>query len=132
MGQKGGVKKKVELLELGKAGGVYAMAWRTGGRQRQLRQGAGRRQMVKEVEVRVKVEDQEESEQTTVAVKEVGKVSLLKTVYTEVQMVFEKWRSAGHYVDQQDLIYECIGLTVYVYIYLSLYLFIFLSIYFPC
>ena len=103
--QRASIRQKVELLELGKAGGIYKQAVRTKGKSRRLCQGLGMRTMVvlEPVPKRRRVEheeggeeggeEQEESVEELVAVRK-GKQSLLKEVFEQVRSVFERWRLA--------------------------------------
>ena len=115
------IRQKVELLELGKAGGVFKKAVRTSGKTRRQCSGEGVRTMVvlekppKRTRVEGEQEDEQEGEEgeesgevegeqgKQVAVKK-GKQSLLKEVFQQVKVEFEKWRLGGLYVDNEDLL----------------------------
>ena len=103
------IRKKVELLELGKAGGVFKKAVRHPGKSRRQCSGQGSRTMVvlepapkrRRVEGEEGIEEGEESDEEQgelVAVKK-GKQSLLKEVFEQVKSTFEDWRLGGLYVD---------------------------------
>ena len=103
--QRASIRQKVELLELGKAAGIYKRVVRTQGKSRRMCIGAGMRTMVvlEPVPKRRRVEheeggeeggeEQEESVEELVAVRK-GKQSLLKEVFEQVRSVFERWRLA--------------------------------------
>ena len=115
------IRQKIELLELGRAGGVYKRSVRTKGKTRRDCTGDGVRTMVvlekppKRRRVEGEQEDEQEGEEgeesgevegeqgKQVAVKK-GKQSLLKEVFQQVKEEFEKWRLGGLYVDNQDLL----------------------------
>ena len=103
--QRASIRQKVELLELGNAGGIYKRAVRTQGKSRRMSLGCGMRTAVvlEPVPKRRRVEheeggeeggeEQEESVEELVAVRK-GKQSLLKEVFEQARSVFERWRLA--------------------------------------
>ena len=104
------IRERIELLELGKAGGVFRKAKRTAGKVRRMCVGEGVRSMVvlEPVPKRRRVEGEEEEksveeqgeQEMQVAVKK-GKQSLLKEVFEQVKSTFESWRLGGLYVDPE-------------------------------
>ena len=106
------ISLEVELLELGKSGGIFRKAQRTLGKARRMSIGQGMRSVValEPAPKRRRVEGQEEPEggQELVAVRK-QRQSALKDVFERVKAIFVRWRMAGQYVDREDFSVLCLS-----------------------
>ena len=93
------ITEHVELLELGKTGGVHSKKRRLTGAMRQACQGGGQRCVVSKVTAEA-LAPHEGGEAQTVLRK--SRITALKCVFDEVKKTFDRWRLGGQYVDTED------------------------------
>ena len=104
------VAKEVELLELGRAGGVFKTCKRGAGASRQVCRGGGQRGMVAVSRPAAGGEEggQEggqmggEAKGRTEKIVRRARQSALTPIFDEVKRTFENWRMGGQYVDAED------------------------------
>ena len=100
------ITKHVELLELGKAGGVHHKRKRTTGAMRQACLGGGQRCVVETVSEALSAheggEEQGEEKGGTVQVLRRARVTALKPIFDEINITFGKWRMGGQYVGGEE------------------------------
>ena len=104
-GRRAKLAKQVELLELGKAGGVYHKRKRTSGAMRQACSGGGQRRAFVEAPAAQEGGEERDEEMLMTKVKRV-RSSELKPIFDEIKITFEDWRLGGQYVDGDDLMTE--------------------------